>query len=138
MKTLKALGYCVIAFVVFNVSMFTTSFIIDKEYENEQVTSITTQPSETISTTEETQTNTTEASHSNESTQEEVTYQAPTFTPVNTNEYTVNEYLGYDNNLNGDSYSITRNSDGMKGVLTIDGQANMQWYYYDAESIHTN
>lgn len=134
MKTLKALGYCVIAFVVFNVSMFTTSFIIDKEYENEQVTSITTQPSETISTIEETQTTTTETSHSNEPTQE-VT---PKYTPANTDEYTVNEYMGYDPNLNGDSYSITRNSDGMKGVLTIDSQANMQWYYFDAEGIHTN
>ena len=50
----------------------------------------------------------------------------------------LNKYMGYDSNLNGDSYSITRNSDGMKGVLTIDNQANMQWYYYDAEGIHTN
>ncbi len=73
-----------------------------------------------------------------ESTQEEVTYQTPSFTPANTEEYTVNEYMEYDTNLNGDSYSITRNSDGMKGVLTIDSQANMQWYYYDAEGIHTN
>lgn len=136
MKTLKALGYCIIAFVVFNVSMFTTSFIIDKGYENEQVTSITTQPSKTSSTTEETQTNTTETTYSNESTQEEVT--TPTFTPTNTDEYTVNEYIGYDPNLNGDSYSITRNSDGMKGIVTIDEQANMQWYYFDAEGIHTN
>lgn len=138
MKPLKALGYCVAAFVIFNVSMFTTSFIIDKGYENEQITSSITQQSETSSTTEETQTNTAETTHSNESTQEEVTYQSQTFTPSNTEEYTVNEYMGYDPNIKGDSYSITRNSDGMKGVLTIDGQANMQWYYYDAEGIHTN
>lgn len=138
MKTLKALGYCVIAFVVFNISMFTTSMIIDKEIENEQVASSITQQSETNTTIEETQTTTTETTHSNESTQEEVTYQTPTFTPANTEEYTVNEYMGYDNNLNGDSYSITRNSDNMRGVLTIDNQANMQWYYYDAEGIHTN
>lgn len=136
MKTLKALGYCVIAFVVFNVSMFTTSFIIDKGYENEQVTSETTQQSETSTTTTETQTTTTETSYSNEPTQEEVTI--PTYTPTNTDEYTVNEYMGYDPNLNGNSYSITRNSDGMSGILTIDKQANMQWYYFDAEGIHTN
>lgn len=138
MKTFKALGYCIIAFAVFNVSMFTTSFIIDKGYENEQITSETTQQSEVGSTTQETQTTTTETLYSNESTQEEVTYQAPTFTPANTDEYTVNKYMGYDPNLNGDSYSITRNSDDMKGVLTIDSQANMQWYYFDAEGIHTN
>lgn len=138
MKTFKALGYCVLAFVVFNTSMFTTSFIIDKGYENEQVTSETTQPSEVSSTTQETQTTTTNSEYSNESTQEEVTYQTPTFTPANTEEYTVNEYTGYDPNIKGDSYSITRNSDGMEGVLTIDNQANMQWYYYDAEGIHTN
>lgn len=135
MKTLKALGYCVIAFVVFNVSMFTTSFIIDKGYENEQITSSTTQSNKTSTTTEETQTTTTETTHSNESTQEEVT---PKYTPANTEEYTVNKYMGYDHNLNGDSYSITRNSDGMSGVLTIDSQANMQWHYFDAEGIHTN
>lgn len=128
MKPLKALGYCVAAFVIFNVSMFTTSFIIDKGYENEQITSSITQPSETSSTTETT--------HSNESTQEEVT--TPTYIPANTEEYSINEYMGYDPNLNGDYYSITRNSDGMKGVLTIDNQANMQWYYFDAEGIHTN
>lgn len=136
MKTFKALGYCVLAFLVFNTSMFTTALIIDKRYENEQITSETTQQSKVSSTTQETQTSTTEASHSNESTQEEVT--PPTYTPANTEEYTVNEYMGYDPNLNGDSYSITRNSDGMKGVLTIDSQANMQWYYFDAEGIHTN
>lgn len=135
MKPLKALGYCIIAFVVFNVSMFTTSLIIDKGYENEQITSITTQQSKTSSTIEETQTTATETTHSNEPTQEEVT---PTYTPSNTDEYTVNNYMGYDPNLNGDSYSITRNSDGMEGVLTIDNQANMQWYYFDAEGIHTN
>lgn len=135
MKTFKALSYCVIAFVVFNVSMFTTSFIIDKGYENEQVTPETTQPIETSSTIEETQTTTTETSYSNESTQEVTT---PTYTPANTEEYTVNEYMSYDPNLKGDSYSITRNSDGMLGVLTIDEQANMQWYYFDAEGIHTN
>lgn len=136
MKPLKALGYCIAAFAIFNVSMFTTSFIIDKGYENEQVTSETTQPSEVSTTIEETQTTTTEPSHSNEQAQEEVT--TPTFTPANTEEYTVNEYMGYDPNINGDSYSITRNSDGMSGVLTIDNQANMQWYYFDAEGIHTN
>lgn len=138
MKTFKALGYCVIAFVVFNASMFTTSFIIDKGNENEQITSSITQQGETSTTTEETQTNTTETTHSNESTQEEVTYQSQTFTPANTEEYTVNEYMGYDPNLNGESYSITRNYDGMGGVLTIDNQAHMQWYYFDAEGIHTN
>mgnify|MGYP003558497883 CR=1 FL=1 len=138
MKALKALGYCLAAFVVFNASMFTTALIIDKGLENEQVTSSITQQSETNTTIEETQTTTTESSYSNESTQEEVTYQTPTFTPANTDEYTVNEYMGYDPNLNGDSYSITRNSDGMSGVLTIDEQANMQWYYFDAEGIHTN
>lgn len=139
MKTLKALGYCVLAFAVFNTSMFTTTFIIDKGNENEQVTPETTQPSEVISTTQETQATPTDTEYSNESTQEEeVTYQTPTYTPANTEEYTVNEYIGYDNNLNGDSYSITRNSDSMKGVLTIDSQANMQWYYYDTEGIHTN
>ena len=135
MKTLKALGYCVAAFAIFNVSMFTTSFIIDKGYENEQITSSTTQSNKTSSTIEEIQTTTTETTHSNESTQEEVT---PKYTPDNTEEYTVNEYMGYDPNLNGDSYSITRNSDDMKGVLTIDNKANMQWYYFDAEGIHTN
>lgn len=136
MKTFKALGYCVLAFVVFNTSMFATSFIIDKEYENEQITSETTQPNKVSSTTQETQTTSTVTEYSNESTQEEVA--TPTFTPANTEEYTVNEYMGYDSNLNGDSYSITRNSDGMSGVLTIDNQANMQWYYFDAEGIHTN
>lgn len=135
MKPLKALGYCVLAFVVFNTSMFTTALIIDKGYENEQVTSETTQPSEVSSTTEETQTVAAVTEYSNESTQEEVT---PKYTPTNTDEYTVNEYMGYDNNLNGDSYSITRNYDGMSGILTIDNQANMQWYYFDAEGIHTN
>lgn len=135
MKPIKALGYCVAAFAIFNLSMFTTSFIIDKGYENEQITSSITQQSEINTTTEEIQTTTTETSHSNESTQEEVT---PKYTPANTEEYTVNEYMGYDNNLNGDSYSITRKADGMKGVLTIDNQANMQWYYFDAEGIHTN
>lgn len=138
MKTFKALGYCVLSFVVFNISIFTTSFIIDKGYENEQITSETTQQSEVSSTTQEVQTVESVTEYSNESTQEEVNYQTPTFTPSNTEEYTVNEYMGYDNNLNGDSYSITRNSDGMSGVLTIDSQANMQWYYYDAEGIHTN
>lgn len=135
MKPLKALGYCVAAFVIFNVSMFTTALIIDKGYENEQITSSITQQGKTSTTTEETQTNTTETTHSNESTQEEVT---PKYTPANTEEYTVNEYMGYDPNLNGDSYYITRNSDGMKGVLTIDKQANMQWYYFDTEGIHKN
>lgn len=138
MKTLKVLGYCVIAFVVFNVSMFTTSFIIDKGYENEQITSNTTQSNKTSTTVEETQTTTTDTPYSDESSQEEVTYETQTFTPANTEEYTVNEYMGYDHNLNGNSYSITRNSDGMKGILTIDRQANMQWYYFDAEGIHTN
>lgn len=138
MKLFKALSYCVAAFVVFNTAMFTTAMIIDKGYENEQVTSETTQPIETSTTTTETQTTTEETSYSNESTQEEVTYQTPTFTPANTEEYTVNEYMGYDPNLNGDSYSIIRNSDGMSGILTIDKQANMQWYYFDAEGIHTN
>lgn len=152
MKTFKALGYCIIAFAVFNVSMFTTSFIIDKENENEPSISNVRETSENSTTKEEIQTNEiksrtedtktatekTTNSKSNESTQEEVTYQAPTFTPANTEEYTVNEYMGYDNNLNGDSYYITRNSDGMKGVLTIDSQANMQWYYFNAEGIHTN
>lgn len=138
MKPLKALGYCVLAFVVFNTSMFTTSLIVDKGNENEQITSSITQQSETSTTTEETQTNTTETTHSNESTQEEVTYQSQTFTPANTEEYTVNNYMGYDSNIKGDSYSITRNVDGMKGILTIDNQANMQWYYFDAEGIHTN
>lgn len=138
MKTLKVLGYCVIAFVVFNVSMFTTSFIIDKGYENEQITSNTTQSNKTSTTVEETQTTTTDTPHSDESSQEEVTYETQTFTPANTEEYTVNEYMGYDHNLNGNSYSITRNSDGMKGILTIDSQANTQWYYFDAEGIHTN
>lgn len=138
MKPLKALGYCVLAFVVFNTSMFTTSIIVDKGNENEQITSSITQQSETSTTTEETQTNTTETTHSNESTQEEVTYQSQTFTPANTEEYTVNNYMGYDSNIKGDSYSITRNVDGMKGILTIDNQANMQWYYFDAEDIHTN
>lgn len=71
MKPLKALGYCILAFVVFNTSMFTTAMIIDKENENEQITSSITQSSETSTTTEETQTNTTETTHSNESTQEE-------------------------------------------------------------------
>lgn len=136
MKTLKALGYCVVAFAIFNVSMFTTSFIIDKGFENEQITSNTTQSNKTSTTIEETQTTTTEPSYSNEPAQEEVT--TPTFTPANTEEYSVNEYMGYDPNINGDSYSITRNSDGMKGILTIDNQANMQWYYFDAEGIHTN
>ncbi|EMF0039669.1 hypothetical protein POD66_002436 [Enterococcus hirae] len=135
MKAFKSLGYCVLAFVVFNVSMCTTAFIIDKGYENEQITSSTTQSNKTSSTIEETQTTTTETSHSNEPTQEEVT---PKYTPANTDEYTVNKYMGYDPNIKGDSYSITRNSDGMEGVLTIDNQANMQWYYYDAEGIHTN
>lgn len=135
MKTFKALGYCILAFVVFNTSMFTTAMIIDKENENEQITSSITQSSETSTTNEETQTNTTETTHSNEPTQEEV---KPKYTPANTEEYTVNEYMGYDHNLNGDSYSITRNSDGIKGVLTIDNQANMQWYYFDAEGIQTN
>lgn len=46
--------------------------------------------------------------------------------------------MGYDPNLQGESYEITRNSDGVKGVITIDSQANMQWYYYDASGIHTN
>lgn len=136
MKTFKALGYCILAFVVFNTSMFTTAMIIDKENENEQITSSITQSSKTSTTTEETQTTATSTEYSNEATQEEVT--TPTYKPANTEEYTVNEYVGYDPNLNGDSYSITRNSDGMKGVLTIDSQANMQWYYYDAEGIHTN
>lgn len=135
MKTIKALGYCVIAFVVFNVFMFTTSFIIDKGYENEQITSNVSQPIKTSTTIEEIQTTTTETTHSNESTQEEVT---PKYTPANTDEYTVNEYMGYDPNIKGDFYSITRNSDGMSGVLTIDERANMQWYYFDAEGIHTN
>lgn len=138
MKTLKVLGYCVIAFVVFNVSMFTTSFIIDKGYENEQITSNTTQSNKTSTTVEETQTTTTDTPYSDESSQEEVTYETPTYTPANTEEYTVNEYMSYDHNLKGDFYSITRNSDGMSGVLTIDNQANIQWYYFDAEGIHTN
>lgn len=138
MKTLKTLGYCVIAFLVFDAFMFTTAMIIDKGYKNEQITSETTQPSEVNSTTQETQTVATVTEYSNESTQEEVTYETPTFTPANTEEYTVNEYVGYDPILNGDSYSITRNSDGMKGILTIDNQANIEWYYYDAEGIHTN
>lgn len=136
MKTFKVLGYCAIAFVVFNASMFTTAMIIDKGYKNEQVTSETTQQIEVSSTTQETQTTATCTEYSNESTQEEVT--TPTYKPANTEEYTVNEYMGYDHNLNGNSYSITRNSDGMKGILTIDNQANMEWYYYDAEGIHTN
>lgn len=136
MKKFKALGYCVLSFVVFNASMFTTALIIDKGYENEQITSETTQQSEVSSTTQETQTASAVTEYSNESTQEEVT--TPTYTPANTEEYTVNECMGYDPNLNGNSYSITRNSDGIKGVLTIDNQANMQWYYFDAEGIHTN
>lgn len=135
MKPLKALGYCVAAFAIFNVSMFTTSFIIDKGDENEPSISNVTETSENSTTIEETKTTTTETSQSNEPTQKEVN---PKYTPVNTEEYTVNEYMGYDPNIKGDSYSITRNSDGMKGVLTIDKQANMQWYYFDAEGIHTN
>ena len=138
MKTLKTLGYCVLAFAVFNTSMFTTALIIDKGLQHEQITSSATQQSEVSSTTQEAQTVATITEYSNEATQEEVTYQTPTFTPTNTEEYTVNEYMEYDPNLNGDSYSITRNSEGMKGVLTIDSQAHMQWYYYDAEGIHTN
>lgn len=143
MKTLEKIGYCFIAFGVFNALTFTTTLIIDKENENEPSISNVTETSENSTTNEEIQTNeiksrTEDTKTATESTQEEVTYQTPSFTPANTEEYTVNEYMEYDTNLNGDSYSITRNSDGMKGVLTIDSQANMQWYYYDAEGIHTN
>jgi cytoskeletal protein RodZ len=107
------------------------------EKENEQSTFSTTQQSEVSSTTEETQTTTTDTTYQNESTTQE-TVEAPVYTPANTEEYTAGSYMGYDPNLQGESYQITRNSDGMKGVITIDSQANMQWYYYDAEGIHTN
>ena len=122
--------------VIIAWTMFFTA-PIEGENENEQITSITKQQSEISSTTEETQATTASTTYQTESTTQE-TVATPVYTPANTNEYTVNEYMGYDPNLNGDSYSITRNSDGMKGVLTIDSQANMQWYYFDAEGIHTN
>lgn len=110
---------------------------IEGEKENEQITSITTQQSEAISTTEETQTTAASTTDKTESTTQE-TVETPVYTPANTEEYTVSNYMGYDSNLQGESYQIIRNSDGVKGVITIDSQANMQWYYYDAEGIHTN
>lgn len=135
-KFLWVLNAFVWTCVIIVWTMFFTASI-EGEKENEQNAFSTTQQSEVISTTEETQTTTADTSYQNESTTQE-TVEAPVYTPANTEEYTVNEYMGYDHNLNGNSYSITRNSDGMKGILTIDNQANMQWYYYDAEGIHTN
>lgn len=110
---------------------------IEGENENEQIASNTTQQSEVSSTTEETQTTTEITTYQTESTTQE-TVATPVYTPANTEEYTVGDYMGYDQNLQGESYQITRNSDGVKGVITIDSQANMQWYYYDASGIHTN
>lgn len=138
MKTLEKIGYCFIAFGVFNALMFTKTLIIDKGYENEQVTSEIIQPSEVSSTTEETQTVAAVTEYSNESTQEVV---APSVQPQSTEEYTVNNYLGVDtySNLNADNYSITRNSDGVKGVLIVESPYSMQWFYYDNRSlIYTN
>lgn len=122
--------------VIIAWTMFFTA-PIEGENENEQITSITTQQSEVIAATEEPQTATTDTTYQNETTTEE-TIATPVYTPTNTEEYTVGSYMGYDPNIQGDSYEITRNSDGIKGVITIDSQANMQWYYYDAEGIHTN
>ena len=122
--------------VIIAWTMFFTA-PIEGEKENEQITSITTQQSEVSSTTEETQTTTTDTTYQTETTTQE-TVENPVYTPANTEEYTVGDYMGYDPNLQGESYQITRNSDGVKGVITIDGQANMQWYYYDASGIHTN
>lgn len=122
--------------VIIAWTMFFTA-PIEAEKENEQSTFSTTQQSEVSSTTEETQTTTADTSYQNESTTQE-TVEAPVYTPANTEEYTVSDYMGYDPNLQGESYQITRNSDGVKGVITIDSQANMQWYYYDASGIHTN
>lgn len=122
--------------VIIAWTMFFTA-PIEGEKENEQITFSTTQQSEVSSTTEETQKTTADTTYQTETTTEE-TIDTPVYTPANTEEYTVGSYMGYDSNLQGDSYVITRNSDGMKGVITIDSQANMQWYYYDAEGIHTN
>lgn len=122
--------------VIIAWTMFFTA-PIEGEKENEQSTFSTTQQSEVSSTTEETQTTTADTNYQNETTTEE-TIAKPVYTPPNTEEYTVGDYMGYDSNLKGDSYVITRNIDGMKGVITIDSQANMQWYYYDASGIHTN
>lgn len=122
--------------VIIAWTMFFTA-PIEGDKENEQITSITTQQSKVSSTTEETQTTTAITTDQTESTTQE-TVATPVYTPANTEEYTVGNYMGYDPNLKGESYQITRNSDGVKGVITIDSQANMQWYYYDAEGIHTN
>ncbi|QAX97328.1 hypothetical protein Zip_20 [Enterococcus phage vB_EfaP_Zip] len=122
--------------VIIAWTMFFTA-PIERENENEQITSITTQQSEISSTTEETQATTASTTYQTESTTQE-TVTTPVYTPANTEEYTVGNYMGYDPNLQGESYQITRNSDGVKGVITIDSQANMQWYYYDASGIHTN
>lgn len=138
MKILKIAFISVLSILVFITSTSVTYLVLERNEQHEQSTPKITQSSETSSTIEETQTTTTESSYSNETTQEQVTYQQPTFTPANTNEYTVGEYMGYDVNIQGYSYVITRNYDGVKGVLTIDNQANMEWYYYDAGGIHTN
>ena len=122
--------------VIIAWTMFFTA-PIEGENENEQITSSTTQQSEVSSTTEETQATTTSTTYQTESATQE-TVENPVYTPANTEEYTVGVYMGYDPNLQGESYQITRNSDGVKGVITIDSQANMQWYYYDASGIHTN
>ena len=122
--------------VIIAWTMFFTA-PIEGENENEQITSSTTQQSEVISTTEETQATTASTTYQTESTTQE-TVATPVYTPANTEEYTVGDYMGYDSNLQGESYQITRNSDSVKGVITIDSQANMQWYYYDASGIHTN
>jgi cytoskeletal protein RodZ len=135
-KFLWVLTAIIRACVIIAWTMFFTA-PIEGEKENEQITFSTTQQSEVSSTTEETQTTTADTTYQTETTTEE-TIDTPVYTPANTEEYTVGSYMGYDSNLQGDSYVITRNSDGMKGVITIDSQANMQWYYYDAEGIHTN
>lgn len=135
-KLLWVLNAFIWTCVIISWTMFFTA-PIEGEKENEQSTFSTKQQSEVSSTTEETQTKTTDTTYQNESTTQE-TVATPVYTPANTEEYTVGDYMGYDPNLQGESYQITRNSDGVKGVITIDSQANMQWYYYDASGIHTN
>lgn len=129
----------VLSILVFITSMSVTYLVLERNEQHEQSTPKITQSSETISTIEETQTTTTESSYSNESTQEEVV--APSVQPPSTEEYTVNNYLGVDtySNLNADNYSITRNSDGVRGVLIVESPYSMQWFYDDNRGlIYTN
>lgn len=132
MKTLNSvLTGAIVGLLVFISFNLKSADQQEEQYEQTTIEStINETTTETISM-EQTQESTTEQTY--EQSTQEITY-----TPANTEEYTVNSFQGKDANTGAVLYSITRNSDGLGGILEMYQDAHMQWYYFDAEGYYTN